>query len=547
MARIFHHTIRAVDIWVFYLTLGLLLQAKVDAQEKIRSFYVFDGKNLTKIEDKDADQVKVTEWQVWLYEAGQSTADQKKRWGVISGKTAAGVMAQLKKAQSFELTFNGSFGGERVPDKVYTHFNPLGPIAILGKASPAKGRQDQQPLISKETWDKIQDVVGRAQEYHEAYQNISDILSREPKTQTPFDNVGSVLREYRDNLQDMMEKVTNLRRLIEGNTAPTLDDITKMLNEVNHQFDMVENSARRASRDYNIPDSLLIPPRGQLENSASNKQTADQAASKSRIETQGGEAKTGANRRLSNFEHVDGNNPQTNKRASPSPSDVNSTASSPPSWLRPSQSGAASPTTKASGSAQFDKNDRAILIIIDISDSMNEDNKIAAAKQGAIEGIRSATGQGIWYSVIAFGGECDNGVRLVQGWTKTATNAVVAIGNLEANGSTPLAPAVEYSIDHLRRFVASGKGGVILLADGQNSCGDSGAIQAALRRMKSFGLAVHYETIGVGVSSDAAEDLKAIAYSTGGSYTSAPSVSHIKGAFQSSFENLRKFILDWRW
>ena len=71
----------------------LFLQTVARAQD-INSFYVFDGRSLSKVERGDPNEIKVVEWQVWLFKRGQSTADKKNQWGTISSKTAAGVMAK---------------------------------------------------------------------------------------------------------------------------------------------------------------------------------------------------------------------------------------------------------------------------------------------------------------------------------------------------------------------------------------------------------------------------------------------------------------------
>ncbi len=243
----------------------LFLQTAARAQQDINTFYVFDGKNLTKVERGDPNEIKVVEWQVWLYKAGKSTTDKRNHWGTISSRTAAGVMAKLKNEQDFELRYNAWAGRGRVPDEVLTNFNPVGPIAIVERTSQAQTSKDAQRLIPKETWDRMQSTFERAGEYYEGYQNIAEILSKEPKTQTPFDNVGNVLREYRDNLQDAMAKVAQLRQMLEETTSPALNDLYRSLDELTRQLDSVQVSARRVSQGFGISESVLIPsqpPRG---------------------------------------------------------------------------------------------------------------------------------------------------------------------------------------------------------------------------------------------------------------------------------------------
>lgn len=246
-------------IAIVCLILTLVVQRDALAQEDISTFYVFDGKNLTKVERGDPNEIKVVEWQVWLYKARQSTANKRNHWGTLSSKTAAGVMAKLKKEQDFELRYNAWAGKGRVPDEVLTNFNPVGPIAIVERRSEAQARKDAQRLIPKDTWDRVQGAFERAREYYDGYQNIAEILSKQPKTQTPFDNVGNVLREYRDNLQDAMDKVAQLRQMLDETTTPALNDIFRSLDELTRRLDTVQTSARRVSEGFGIAESVLIP------------------------------------------------------------------------------------------------------------------------------------------------------------------------------------------------------------------------------------------------------------------------------------------------
>ena len=250
---------RSTTTAIVSLLFILFLQTAARAQQDISTFYVFDGRNMSKVERGDPNEMKVVEWQVWLYKAGQSTSDKRNHWGTISSKTAAGVMAKLKKEQDFELRYNAWAGKGRVPDEVMTNFNPVGPIAIVERTSEAQTRKDAQRLIPKDTWDRMQSTFERAKEYYEGYQNIGEILAKEPKTQTPFDNVGSVLREYRDNLQDAMEKVAQLRQILENTTTPALNDLSRRLDELTRQLDGVQASARRVSQGFGISESVLIP------------------------------------------------------------------------------------------------------------------------------------------------------------------------------------------------------------------------------------------------------------------------------------------------
>lgn len=288
--------------------LVLFFQTSACAQQDINSFFVYDGRSLSRVENADPNEIKVTEWQVWLFRNGKSTADKKNRWGLHSGKTAAEVMTNLKKAQKLELDCNAMFGRGRVPDEVLTYFNPVGPIAVVERASAAQERMDKQRLIPKETWDKMQNAFTRAQEYYKGYQNISDILSREPGTQTPFDNVGNVFFEYRDNLLDAMDRVTALRVALDDTLTPALEDIGRRIDEITSRLDTVERAAQRVGPGLGISASVLAPPGGQAAPSEYGGQTSAAPASVQPSASLSERVDTETQRLLTEFQNIDPNN-----------------------------------------------------------------------------------------------------------------------------------------------------------------------------------------------------------------------------------------------
>ena len=193
--------------------------------------------------------------------------------------------------------------------------------------------------------------------------------------------------------------------------------------------------------------------------------------------------------------------------------------------------------------AKLPDNHRAILLVIDTSGSMSGE-KLAQAKLGASEGVRANTDPNNWFMLIRFGGDCASGVSVAQPWTRDRARLLAAINGLNASGGTPLAPALTRAASELRAFARPGQAGVILLADGDND-NVCGTVAAAVGELTRAGAKFHYETIGLGVSDEAATELRLIASSTGGSYTSAADAGEVRQSFRESFANLRKFILDW--
>ena len=215
---------------------------------------------------------------------------------------------------------------------------------------------------------------------------------------------------------------------------------------------------------------------------------------------------------------------------------VDTSRATSPQWMQSAQ-------TPAQANRIGSKNflDRGILIILDTSESM-DGSKLEAAKAGAQEAIATGVGKGIQFKVVTFSGECSDPIRIVHDWSTDVKSVTTAIESLHAGGGTPLAPALEQVAEMMGREVEPGKGAVVLLADGENNCGDVGS---ALARMSSKGLRFHHETIGLQVSGTAEADLRRIADATGGNYTPARDIGSVSSAFRQSFHNLRRFILDW--
>lgn len=126
----------------FFLLYLLSVAPSADAQQQ-QTYYVYDGKNL-RVTYGSAAQADYLEWQIWLYQESvhiprYGAGLPYSRWGLIQGRSAEGVMKQLKAFQSFERAFLNFFGsGTWGPN---TFLNPLGPIATAsdeGKKQPSE-------------------------------------------------------------------------------------------------------------------------------------------------------------------------------------------------------------------------------------------------------------------------------------------------------------------------------------------------------------------------------------------------------------------------
>ncbi len=181
-----------------------------------------------------------------------------------------------------------------------------------------------------------------------------------------------------------------------------------------------------------------------------------------------------------------------------------------------------------------------LLLLVDASGSMNDEIgggntqvKIEAAKQAAIAALGSAANSGsVEVAVLAFSGDCQNPVPRYQDFTRDVNRLTRFISSLQPGGGTPMAEALLFANRYLARNGSAGASDrmIMLLADGQNDCGDVGQAMAALQ---ASGVIFRHETVGFGItpSSQAAQDLRQIATRTGGSYHHAADAEQLADVF----------------
>ena len=181
-----------------------------------------------------------------------------------------------------------------------------------------------------------------------------------------------------------------------------------------------------------------------------------------------------------------------------------------------------------------------LLLLIDASGSMgdeigsgNSQVKIEAAKQAAIAALgRAAQSGSVEVAVLAFSGDCQNPVPHHQDFTGDVNRLTQFIGSLQPGGGTPMADALLFANRYMDKNGDAGASNrmIMLLADGQNDCGDIGQAMASL---KSSGIIFRHETVGFGIApnSPAAQDLRQIATQTGGAYHHAVDANQLEDTF----------------
>ena len=188
-----------------------------------------------------------------------------------------------------------------------------------------------------------------------------------------------------------------------------------------------------------------------------------------------------------------------------------------------------------------------LLLLIDASGSMGDEIgssnlqvKIEAAKQAAVTALdRAAKSGSVEVAVLAFSGDCQNPVPRYQDFTRDVNQLTRFIHSLQPGGGTPMADAVLFA----NRYIANnGDAGaankmIMLLADGQNDCGD---IDQSIASLRSSGIIFRHETVGFGITpnSQAAHDLRGIATQTGGTYHHAADATQLADVFMEFVNTL---------
>ena len=109
------------------------------------------------------------------------------------------------------------------------------------------------------------------------------------------------------------------------------------------------------------------------------------------------------------------------------------------------------------------------------------------------------------------------------------------LASFEPTGYTPIAGALEEAAG---AFAGTQKAvnRVIMVSDGIETC--DGDPVAAARQLAKAGIAVTVDVVGFGVEAGDAEQLRAIAKATGGTYTDAPTGDALEAYFKDQYEKL---------
>lgn len=159
-----------------------------------------------------------------------------------------------------------------------------------------------------------------------------------------------------------------------------------------------------------------------------------------------------------------------------------------------------------------------LLLLIDVSGSM-AGAKLKSAKQAALESIDTSLKKGVEVAILAFSGSCGNPISKRIDFTTDRQRLTNFVNSLRSGGGTPLGNALKIANNYLYKSKSrsSQTQMIILLADGDDNCGNINSVMANLR---SQGIIFRHQTIGLEVksNSNAARQLQSIAKTSGGVY-----------------------------
>lgn len=185
-----------------------------------------------------------------------------------------------------------------------------------------------------------------------------------------------------------------------------------------------------------------------------------------------------------------------------------------------------------SSTVSCDTTVKQLLFLVDVSGSMETNDRLTEVKQFALRTVKERAGEQLLYKLISFGGTC-NDIQTDVDWTRDIAVINAGIKGLYLRGGTPLGSALEYTIDAIKKSAYPDQTHVFLLNDGANACGD---VQEILtRRLKEIPC-VAINVVGIELQDDennladrARTDAEAISKATKGTFFSLNDVRELRG------------------
>ena len=174
-----------------------------------------------------------------------------------------------------------------------------------------------------------------------------------------------------------------------------------------------------------------------------------------------------------------------------------------------------------------------ILIIVDASGSM-AGTKIDDAKQAAIGVVNSANDEIalMVYTDCDSGGDPSSGsISVWQGFTTDKQALIGKIQQITSESSTPIANAITEGAAYIQS--AKGSGAIVLLTDGEETCGGD-PVQAATDA-RAQGVDV-INVVGFQLDQSAQTQMQSVSSAGGGRYYNASDASQLNQALQQAYQ-----------
>ena len=188
------------------------------------------------------------------------------------------------------------------------------------------------------------------------------------------------------------------------------------------------------------------------------------------------------------------------------------------------------------------------LFLLDISDSMNEKDKIGQAKNAGLEAVgemqknRKRGQDNSSVAVWTFGGECSpNNIKKLLPFSDNLTQAENTFrrGIPRPSGLTPLYTAINLSIDQMTSYLASRPqlhdARIVVMTDGLNTCSEQIRPQGVYSQSRNIIYQkVKFYCIGFDIAPGSKEerDLQYLASASGGKYFPARNAAQLNRVFQ---------------
>lgn len=187
----------------------------------------------------------------------------------------------------------------------------------------------------------------------------------------------------------------------------------------------------------------------------------------------------------------------------------------------------ATPTAQAQ---ETESGQSSVLFVVDTSGSMSG-SPLAQAKVALHAGI-DALVPGQAAGLRSFSGDCGSGGRLlVPVATDNKDQLNAAASALSASGGTPTPDALRAAASDLP---SGGDRTIVLISDGQSSCGNPCEVAKEIKTSLGVGFRVH--AVGFNAPANAESELSCIAAATGGQYFTATNTEELSSAISNAVE-----------